>query len=167
LPNKVVFLNIIGIALQYSLLGLLYYFLSKVIKIVYTDLNISVNGPSPSTKNDYNNSEFHTRATLLVVDSGHIKLKQKSFFLDETIYIGRDEHNGIVIDDSFISHEHASINKDQQGYWLTDLHSTNKTYLNGQPIAKAMLLKNGDLIKIGAVTFSFKGVRDIASTCNF
>jgi len=167
LPNKVVLLNIIGIALQYSLLGLLYYFLIKVIKVVYTDLNISVYGPSSSIKNDDNNSGIYTRAALLVVDSGHIKLAQKSFFLDETMYVGRDERNGIVIDDSFVSHEHASINKDQQGYWLTDLHSTNKTYLNGQPIGKAMLLKNGDLIKIGAVTFSFKGVRGIASTCDF
>lgn len=157
----------VGIALQYSLLGLLYYFLIKVIKIVYTDLNISVYGPNSSVKNDHNSAELYARATLMVVDSGHIKLAQKSFFVDETIYVGRDERNGIVIDDSFVSHEHASINKDKQGYWLTDLHSTNKTYLNGQPIAKATLLKNGDLIKIGAVTFSFKGVRDIASTCNF
>jgi hypothetical protein len=157
----------VGIALQYSLLGLLYYFLIKVIKIVYTDLNISVDGPGSSIKIDHNSVELYARATLMVVDSGHIKLAQKSFFVDETIYVGRDERNGIVIDDSFVSHEHASINKDKQGYWLTDLHSTNKTYLNGQPIAKATLLKNGDLIKIGAVTFSFKGVRDIASTCNF
>ncbi len=94
---------------------------------------------------------------MLVVDSGHIKLTQTSFFLENTIYLGRNEQNGIIIDDSFVSHEHASINKDQHGYWLTDLHSTNKTYLNGQPIAEATLLKNDDLIKIGAVTFSFKG----------
>lgn len=167
MPNKVVILNIIGIALQYSLLGLLYYFLIKVIKIVYTDLNISINGPSSSIQNEQGNSYHYTRATLLVVDSGHIKLVQKSFLLNETMYVGRDERNGIVIDDSFVSQEHASINKDQQGYWLTDLHSTNNTYLNGQPIVKAMLLKNGDLIKIGVVTFSFKGVKGIASTCNF
>lgn len=165
MPNKVVILNVIGIVLQYSLLGLLYYFLVKVIKIVYTDLNISVYGSRLSKKDD--NVDILTRATLLVVDSGHIALAQKSFFLDETIYIGRDERNGIIIDDSFVSHEHASINKDQQGFWLTDLHSTNKTYLNGQPIVKAALLKNGDLIKVGSVTFSFKGVRGIASTCNF
>jgi hypothetical protein len=156
MPNKGLILNIIGIILQYSLLGLIYYFLSKVIKIVYTDLNRFGQNNS-FVKAEINNSELYKRAKLLVVDRGHIKLAQTSFFLDDTIYLGRNEQNGIIIDDSFVSHEHASINKDQHGYWLTDLHSTNKTYLNGQPIAEATLLKNGDLIKIGAVTFSFKG----------
>ncbi len=149
-------LNTIGIVLQYSLLGLIYYFLSKVIKVIYTDLNRFGKNNS-SIKDVLNNSDLYKRAKLLVVDSGNIKLAQTSFFLDDTIYLGRNVQNGIIIDDSFVSHEHASINKDLNGYWLTDLHSTNKTYLNGQPIAEATLLKNGDLIKIGAVTFSFKG----------
>jgi hypothetical protein len=156
MPNKGLILNSIGIILQYSLLGLIYYFLSKVIKIVYTDLNRFGENNS-STKTEINNPELYKRAKLLVVDRGHIKLAQTSFFLDDTIYLGRNEQNGIILDDTFVSHEHASIYRDQHGYWLTDLHSTNKTYLNGQPIAEATLLKNGDLIKIGAVTFSFKG----------
>lgn len=156
MPNKGLVLNVIGIILQYSLLGLIYYFLSRVIKIVYTDLN-RFGQSNSSTKATNNKSELYNQAKLLVVDSGNIKLAQTSFFLDDTIYLGRNVQNGIIIDDSFVSHEHASINKDQQGYWLTDLHSTNKTYLNGQPITEVTLLKNGDLIKIGAVTFSFKG----------
>lgn len=107
--------------------------------------------------NQPDKSDAHKRAELVIIDSGHIKFAQHNFFLDDMTYIGRSEQNGIIIEDSFISHEHASISKGQQGYWLADLHSTNKTYLNGQPIYEATLLKNGDLIKIGAVTFSFKG----------
>lgn len=154
--SKGLVLNTIGIVLQYSLLGLIYYFLSKVIKVIYADLNRFGKNNLP-VKDVLNNVELYKRAKLLVVDSGNIKLAQTSFFLDDTIYLGRNVQNGIKIDDSFVSHEHASINKDLHGHWLTDLHSTNKTYLNGQPIAEATLLKNGDLIKIGAVTFSFKG----------
>ncbi len=156
MPNKEAIFNYIGIVLQYSLLGLIYYFLSKVIKIIYTDLD-RLGQKKTSVGNEGNQSNFQKRANLLVVDSGHIRLSQSSFSLDDITYLGRNEQNEIIIDDSFVSHEHASINKAQQGYLLTDLNSTNKTYLNGQPIVDATLLKNGDLIKIGAVTFSFKG----------
>lgn len=102
-------------------------------------------------------SASHCQSKLVVVDQGTIKLTQMSFVLGETVSIGRNEHNEIMIDDAFVSYEHASIDRNKQGYWLTDLNSTNKTYLNNQPLIEGTLLKNGDLIKIGAVTFSFKG----------
>ena len=150
MPNKILLFSILGMVLQYSLLVLIYYFLFKVIKIAYIDLTLE----NTST---HTSSTVSIQAKLVVIDSGHVKLAQSSFLLDETLYIGRSESNGIIIDDSFVSHEHASINKYQQSYWLTDLNSTNKTYLNGQPITETMLLKNNDLVKIGPVTFSFKG----------
>ena len=103
------------------------------------------------------NSENVYHGKLVVVNSGSIKLVKTSFVLSEIMSIGRNEHNDIVIDDAFVSYEHASINRNKQGYWLTDLNSRNKTYLNNQPIIEGVLLKNGDLIKIGAVTFSFEG----------
>jgi pSer/pThr/pTyr-binding forkhead associated (FHA) protein len=140
--------------LQYSLLVLIYIFLFKVIKIVYADISAE---SSTAVRCNHTNAAIPMQAKLLVVDSGHVKLAQTSFPLDETVYIGRSENNGIVIDDFFVSHEHASINRYQHEYWLTDLNSTNKTYLNGQPITETILLKNSDLIKVGAVTFSFKG----------
>lgn len=147
--------NVIGIVLQYSLLILIYYFLFRVIKIVSKDLKIPSQNGVLGQRN--NNSASYYQGKLLVVDSGHIKLKQTIFVLGETISIGRNEHNDIIVDDVFVSYEHANINRNKQGYWLTDLNSTNKTYLNSQPVAEGVLLQNGDRIKIGAVTFSFEG----------
>jgi hypothetical protein len=144
----------LGIVLQYSLVVLIYCFLFKVIKIAYLDLSAE---STIAVRRDHKSSVIPIEAKLLVIDSGHVKLAKTNYLLHETMYIGRSENCGILIDDFFVSHEHASINKAQEEYWLTDLNSTNKTYLNGQPISKAMLLKNNDLIKIGSVTFSFKG----------
>ena len=147
--------NVIGIVLQYSFLILIYYFLFRVIKMVYKDLKQprqSAVGEGRTTS-----SASYYQSKLLVVDSGHLTLLQTSFILGETLSIGRDEHNEIILDDAFVSYEHASINRNKKGYWLTDLNSTNKTYLNNQPVMEGTLLKNGDLIKIGAVTFSFEG----------
>jgi len=155
LPNKTLVFNVIGIILQYSLLILIYYFLFRVIKMITKDFKIP---RLRAVLSDENNSFVgYDQGKLLVVDSGHIKLTQTSFVLSETISIGRSNHNEIMIDDSFVSYEHASINRNKQGYWLTDLNSTNKTYLNNRPLVEGVLLKNGDLIKIGAVTFSFEG----------
>lgn len=115
--------------------------------------------PRHSTAENSSNhsSASYYKGKLSVVDSGHLTLAQTVFILGETISIGRNEHNEIIIDDAFVSYEHANINRNKQGYWLTDLNSTNKTYLNCQPITERVLLKNGDIIKIGAVTFRFEG----------
>lgn len=141
--------------LQYSLLILIYYFLFKVIKMIYKDLKLP--GQTVDQGQNKQNSSQYSRGKLLVVESGHIKLATSTFILGETVSIGRNEHNEIIIDDAFVSYEHANINRNKQGYWLVDLNSTNKTYLNHQLVVEPILLKNGDLIKIGAVTFSFEG----------
>jgi len=155
LPNKTLLFNIIGMILQYSVLIFIYYFLFRVVKMIYLDLNTL---KQSNTSGQSNNSEQgHAQGKLLVVDNGHIKLAQTSFILSEIVSIGRSEHNEIIIDDTFVSYEHANINRNKQGYWLVDLNSTNKTYLNSQPVVERVLLKNGDLIKVGAVTFSFEG----------
>ena len=155
MPNKALVFNVIGIVLQYSLLILIYYFLFRVVKMISIDLKMPKQRALLEQQN--NNSASYYQGKLVVVDSGHIKLAQTSFPLGEAISIGRNEHNEIIIDDAFVSYEHASINRNKQGYWLNDLNSTNKTYLNNQPLIKGVLLRNGDQIKIGAVTFSFEG----------
>lgn len=123
--------------------------------MVYRDFKIS--GQVVLVGQNNNNIAVDYQGKLVVVDNGHIKLSQTVFFLGETVSIGRNEDNEIIVDDVFVSYEHANINKNKQGYWLTDLNSTNKTYLNSRPIVERVLLQNGDLIKIGAVTFSFEG----------
>ena len=154
MPNKALLINGIGILLQYSVLAIIYYFLFKVIKTIYLDLKM----PMESTiLKEKSNDIQDYQGKLVVLDKGHVPLAKTSYLIGETMTIGRNEHNEIIIDDAFVSFEHASINRDKQGYWLTDLNSTNKTYLNSQPVQDMVLLKNGDLIKIGAVTFSFEG----------
>jgi len=74
-----------------------------------------LNKPSQRVLEQRNiSSVSYYQGKLLVVDSGHVKLTQTSFILGETISIGRNEHNEIIIDDAFVSYEHASINKNKQ-----------------------------------------------------
>ncbi|MDS1029867.1 DUF3662 and FHA domain-containing protein [Bacillota bacterium LX-D] len=62
--------------------------------------------------------------------------------------IGRKVFNDILINDNSVSREHAHIDYISGSYILTDLDSTNGTYLNGQKIIKSKLLL-GDKIMVG------------------
>jgi hypothetical protein len=73
-------------------------------------------------------------------------------------YIGRGAENDIVIDDSTVSHRHASIEYSREGVLLKDLGSTNKTCVAGKPIEEHWL-KAQDGIQFGGVYCLFIGVQ--------
>ncbi len=58
--------------------------------------------------------------------------------------VGRDPTNDLVIDHKLASRRHARFERDDAGFYVHDLDSTNGTYLNGQPIAGTQLLRNND-----------------------
>lgn len=155
MPNKVLVLNIISIVLQYSLLALIYYFIFKVIKVVYYELKNSeeVSRTRMLLRSDQADP---ISGYLRVLDSGGIKLDSANFKLGEVTSIGRSQTNDIIINDNFVSHEHACITVYKNQYWLSDLNSTNHTYLNGHLIDGEVALTPGDVIKIGAVTFKYE-----------
>ena len=151
MPGKFVLLNIITVILQYSLLFFLYYFLFKVMKIIYLDLN-------QEHKADAEGPYFERRdhAVLILASPPNAGSLQQTYTLNEITSIGRKESNDIIIDEAFVSSEHAFIEKYKQDYWLTDLNSTNGTYVNDCRISQKVLLQNNDLIKIGAASFRFE-----------
>ncbi|MBI5860670.1 MAG: FHA domain-containing protein [Rhodocyclales bacterium] len=66
----------------------------------------------------------------------------------ERITIGRKPTNDVQIDNLAISGEHAVIISILNDAFLEDLHSTNGTFVNGQPVSKHFL-QNGDNIELG------------------
>lgn len=69
-------------------------------------------------------------------------------FPNDSITIGRDEDNGIIIDNLAVSSYHAKIDKVGPGYILTDLQSTNGTFVNDKKVITHKL-SHGDNIIIG------------------
>jgi len=66
----------------------------------------------------------------------------------ETITIGRKDTNDIVIDNLAVSSFHARIDSVSATFILTDLQSTNGTFVNDR-LVSTHTLRNKDLIKIG------------------
>lgn len=73
---------------------------------------------------------------------------------DRPLTIGRDRCATIRIDDHRASRQHAVIEPADGSWVVRDLGSTNQTYLNGTPVAQAVL-KDGDLVRIGNTTLRF------------
>lgn len=157
MPGKMLVLNAIGIILQYGLLLLLYYFLYKVARLVYLDIaGLKPAVPPVVATMSQSREQSLPEAVLVVTSSGTVKLSQPSYRLGESTTIGRSSEADIIINDSFVSHEHACISKFKQDYWLADLQSTNGTLLNKRQLKEETCLKDGDIIAIGAVMFRFE-----------
>jgi hypothetical protein len=75
--------------------------------------------------------------------------------LKEKISIGKQENSDIVIKRDFISRSHALLLYENHQFILSDLHSTNHTYVNGERISKKAL-KDNDIIKFGDAVYKFK-----------
>jgi pSer/pThr/pTyr-binding forkhead associated (FHA) protein len=74
-----------------------------------------------------------------------------------TWVIGRDPCRvTLALSDRRLSRCHAAVQYvPKEGFYLTDLGSSNGSYLNGELIRQATLLKDGDRIRLGSLTFTF------------
>ena len=80
----------------------------------------------------------------------------RDFRLGASTNIGRDSsQNDIIIDDVYVSAVHARIRVENGVFYLYDLASTNRTFVNGERVER-MMLRDGDTITLGETTLRFK-----------
>lgn len=61
----------------------------------------------------------------------------------------------VIKDNNTISRKHAEIVKSQDGYFVVDLGSTNKTYVDGKNVEGQMQIVSGSKIKLANEEFTF------------
>jgi hypothetical protein len=67
--------------------------------------------------------------------------------------IGREPHNGLRLSDDTVSRLHAELST-QGGLWvLRDLGSTNGTTVNGRRVTGTVVVRDGDLVSFGQMSF--------------
>jgi len=95
---------------------------------------------------------------MLIVYEG--ELEGQRWILDQNrILIGRGTDCEIMLPERQISRRHAQIEREGGSYWLRDLGSKNRTYVNGQELSDSpYLLRDGDEIQIAlCVKMGFVG----------
>ena len=71
------------------------------------------------------------------------------------ISIGRGAENDLILDDVQVSRHHCQLKLQQGAYSLTDMESTNGSYVNGQRISE-IALGPGDIIELGGTRIEFQ-----------
>lgn len=79
---------------------------------------------------------------------------QKVPLVHETIFIGRDPNNHLVLTDRTVSRKHAVLNKVEGEFVISDLKSLKGILVNGEKKGEATL-EDGDEIAVGAVRIRY------------
>jgi diguanylate cyclase (GGDEF)-like protein len=69
--------------------------------------------------------------------------------------VGRDRTNDIVVDLDNVSRKHCKFSNYSGKVFVSDLGSTNGTYLNDKEVLQEAALRSGDLVKVGGSIFKF------------
>lgn len=81
-------------------------------------------------------------------------LERYQISIGQTLTIGRNDSNDIVIDNLAVSSNHARIESVSASFIIKDLQSTNGTFVN-EKLVSAHGLRNNDVILIGKHTLLF------------
>jgi pSer/pThr/pTyr-binding forkhead associated (FHA) protein len=72
------------------------------------------------------------------------------------VVIGRDGSADVTIPSQAVSRHHAKLTRENNGYVIEDLGSSNGTFVNSQKLTGRRLLRSGDQIRLGkAVTLVY------------
>ena len=119
----------------------------------------------PKTEASDNAGEATTLLTGAMISNGIYCLKPEDTNEDNILltefpfFIGKSgDKTHHTIEDSTVSRFHARIDREEEELWLTDLNSTNGTFLNGirlMPFGR-MRVNKGDSIVISRKRYEFK-----------
>jgi len=73
----------------------------------------------------------------------------RTFELAEEMTLGRAPGCGVSIPDAAVSQLHARVFRQQGGFWIEDLGSTNGTWVNDDRVSGPHALRRGDQVRVG------------------
>ncbi len=79
--------------------------------------------------------------------------KESLLIQQSEVMIGRDPNCKIHLPNETVSAQHARINLLDNQWWITDLNSTNGTFLNDELITHPCVITENDTIRFGQVKF--------------
>lgn len=118
----------------------------------------------PINRDQGSKTDRHTAAEPVRIDDGvtHPRLIVVSGMLlglqvelrDAPVVIGRSSDCELSMPHPSVSRQHCRIWRDADQFFIEDMGSTNRTYLNGKPIQRAEL-RDGDQVSVGSNAIKF------------
>lgn len=121
--------------IRYAFLAGLLLFVARILQAVLADLDPR--------------AAHGTQARTTVVFEEPAAWRGRQFLLAGDAMIGRAPGCAIIVDDEYVSAQHARVYERDGRMWVEDLRSTNGTMLNGRPVRRPTTLRSGDRLRIG------------------
>ncbi len=137
-------------AVKLVFLALVWLFIAVIADVVRKDLfgrKVSAKD-LPATEAAPGRKGRNRQPTRFVVTQGN--QQGLSVPAGPIINLGRTADSTILLDDDYASSRHAQLTqRDAETWVITDLESTNGTYVNGQKITEPTALTVNDIVRIG------------------
>ncbi len=76
--------------------------------------------------------------------------------VNEQLTIGRSASCDVTLDDTFVSSQHARVAKTDAGLVVSDLGSTNGTYVNREKVTSPIQVERGTRLQIGSTVMEVR-----------
>jgi hypothetical protein len=141
-PQVVLFiLRLISAALLLLFLGAIGWF-------IYRDVQMAAQAV-PEAQRSYGSLR------VIATESGNL-MAGSAFPLSPVMGIGRAASNTVVVEDDYVSSEHALLSLRGSQWWLEDLNSRNGTLLNDIALDGPVVVTVGDVLTIGNTRFKLE-----------
>jgi hypothetical protein len=148
------------LVLKIAFLVLLYLFIWRIVRAASRDLRLPQESfilrPEPEGGLVRSGTGIET-GRLVVLKSPALDEGSDIVLNSSPLTVGRGEQNDIELDgDDFASAQHARFEPRQDGVWITDMGSTNGTFVNGIQLERPRKLASGDVVRVGQTDFRFQ-----------
>lgn len=132
-----------------------YRIISKRKSIVKVDGKI---GFGDMVEHKYHIATPETETVTLVVTDVNGKTQKVTFDIHQSFFVGRAEINNLSFDDYRMSRQHFVLEVNNKETYISDLGTTNGTFVNGVQVKAKRKLNFGDVIVAGQQRFVFQGI---------
>lgn len=143
-------LDVLVAIIRIAFVALLYLFLMQIVRVLSRQVvDVGEVALADGPLRTYADGEPQGR--LILTEDTRNLTAGYAFPLKAVNQIGRRPENDIIIDDEFVSGEHALLVWRDGNWWLSDVASTNGTFINGEEIQEPTVARPGDLLGFGRV----------------
>jgi pSer/pThr/pTyr-binding forkhead associated (FHA) protein len=136
------------LVLRLGFVGLLYLFLWQVARIMLRDAVQSAQQTQAKPRG--------TKARLVLLDpAGSMLSGGTSYRVVGNMTIGRGPDCSIVIEDPSVSAVHARLEPRNHAWYVSDLGSTNGTFVNNRRVVDSAYIEADDIVQFGRMMFQF------------
>lgn len=126
-----------------------------LVKKQATELDIEKDTKSTISDDTIILSDFFNNIIAFLVQLNGVKRGTNYELKPGESHIGRSDENDIILDDMYVSGNHAVIKQQEDKMYIYDLNSKNGVFVNGDKIEKEKELNNNDTIIIGETKLRF------------